>query len=149
MSNATRSSAKHWLNHETLRFLVVGCTTVAIDYLTYKLLLLARLDVSLAKGMSFGIGAVFAFFANKSITFQVAGTPSVNQFFRFALLYLTTLGLNVWSNALALNLPQQLLPKFQVQLAFLLATGVSTITNFLGMKFLVFPKTAVRVDSQC
>lgn len=148
MSKVTGRIARDLLNHETLRFLVVGCTTVAIDYSTYKLLLLAGLNLSLAKGISFLIGAIFAFYANKAITFQFAGKPSVTQFFRFALLYLTTLGLNVLCNRMALSTLAQLISNFHVQLAFLFATGVSTVTNFLGMKFIVFRKMAIQGDSQ-
>lgn len=148
MTDVIKMSRKIFLHRQTLRFLLVGCTTVLIDYLTYQIFIYIGLSISLAKGLSFCTGAVFAFFANRSLTFEIAGKPSSTQFFRFALLYSTTLGLNVLCNRLMLNVMPQIFPKFQVQIAFLFATGTSTVTNFLGMKFVVFQKAAAKDEAQ-
>jgi len=64
---------------------------------------------------------------------------------QFAVLYLTTLGVNVLTNHSVLNI----LPPGEDALAcaFILATGLSAALNFLGMKFWVFrffPHSGVR-----
>lgn len=120
---------------ELSRFLVVGFTTVGVDYLSYQLFLTLGLPVALAKSSGFITGTVFAYFANKLWTFS-ASTPAKNSAFRFSVIYASTLMLNVLVNSFVLYL----LADFPsaVQIAFILATGASATANFLGMKFYVF-----------
>ena len=61
---------------------------------------------------------------------------------RFVILYSITLTANVIVNAAALqNLTNTV---SSVQKAFLLATVVSALLNFLGMKFYVFKNTTIK-----
>lgn len=117
------------------RFLVVGGLTVLIDLCVYRLLAWLGMDVDVAKAAGFLTGTVFAYIANRHFTFQAEGGLAVVA--RFCLLYATTLGLNVLVNAGCLRL----LPPGEtaVAAAFFVATGLSAVTNFLGMKFFVFP----------
>lgn len=126
-------------------FLIVGSLTVLVDFAVYRgLLWLDVTSIDLAKGVSFLAGTVFAYFANRFWTFghQSIAAGSVG---RFAVLYLSTLIANIAVNALALkaliDVPSSL------QWAFLLATGVSAILNFLGMKFFVFHSQAKPANS--
>lgn len=126
-------------------FLIVGSLTVLVDFAVYRgLLWLDVTSIDLAKGVSFLAGTVFAYFANRFWTFghQSIAAGSVG---RFAALYLSTLIANIAVNALALkaliDVPSSL------QWAFLLATGVSAILNFLGMKFFVFHSQAKPANS--
>ena len=124
------------IRRELAIFLIVGSSTVLIDFLTYRSLVwLHLLGIDMAKATSFIIGTVFAYFANRFWTFghkrHVPGSP-----LRFAILYTGTLGANVCVNALMLVLLANAAAAIQV--AFLLATGVSASLNFLGMKFFVF-----------
>ena len=121
------------LNTELGRFLIVGLTTVAIDFAVYRLLLLTGLVVGLAKTAGFIAGTVFAYFANKRWTFGVqrAGVDA-GEAARFAAVYAVSLAANVTANGVVLHFFPSIL------LAFLAATGVSAAMNFLGMKFLVF-----------
>lgn len=125
------------MRRELVRFLLVGFTTVAIDFIAYRLLVAGDLNVSLAKGAGFVTGTVFAYFANKLWTFNrpEAGTASGSAL-RFALLYGATLLCNVAVNAILLATFQDL--SFVFQGAFVVATGVSATLNFLGMKYFVF-----------
>jgi putative flippase GtrA len=123
------------IRRELAVFLVVGVTTVLIDYGTYRGLAWGGVAVDVAKATSFLIGTVFAYVANKAWTFgHTRHAPG--SLWRFALLYALTLGANVLINATALRALADSL--FAVQAAFLLATGTSAILNFLGMKFFVF-----------
>jgi putative flippase GtrA len=124
------------LNTELGRFLIVGLTTVGIDFSVYRLLLLAGLAVGVAKAIGFVAGTVFAYFANKRWTFGVqrAGVDAFEAA-RFAAVYAVSLAANVTANGVVLHF----LPS--IVFAFLVATGISATMNFLGMKFLVFRGT--------
>lgn len=126
---------KNFFHSELSRFLVVGFTTVGVDYLSYQLFLTLNLPVSLAKSFGFIAGTVFAYFANRVWTFS-ASTPAKNSVVRFSVIYASTLLLNVAVNSLALHLLTDF--SFAVQIAFVIATGASATANFLGMKFYVF-----------
>ena len=124
------------IRRELTIFLIVGSLTVLLDFLAYRCLVWMKLmDIDTAKAMGFIIGTVFAYFANRLWTFghkpHTPGSP-----WRFIILYATTLGANVFINALALTLLSNIAAA--VEVAFLLATGVSATLNFLGMKLFVF-----------
>lgn len=124
------------IKRELAVFLVVGSLTVLIDFLTYRCLVWTGwMSVDLAKAVGFLSGTLFAYFANKVWTFghQEHASGSV---WRFVLLYAITLGANVLVNAGCLALLSTL--SIAVPVAFLIATGVSAVLNFLGMKLFVF-----------
>ncbi len=122
-------------------FLIVGATTVGVDFLTYKLLLWTGIDYNPAKAVGFVTGTVFAYAANRLWTFgHVAHKP--NSLPRFCLLYGLTLAANVLINRFFLFALEVMIQA--VQIAFLIATGVSATLNFLGMKFFVFRPRAPR-----
>lgn len=124
------------MRKELARFLVVGLTTVAIDFLVYRLLVVLNLDTASAKATGFIAGTVFAYFANRLWTFGAKDTPVSGSVLRFALLYSSTLACNVGVNAAMLDLLQGW--PYVFQSAFVVATGVSATLNFFGMKYLVF-----------
>lgn len=124
------------IKHELATFLLVGTSTVLLDFISYRgLIEFEVMEVDMAKATGFLVGTLFAYFANRYWTFgyksHVPGSA-----WRFAVLYASTLGTNVLINALALKLLADMVTA--IQLAFLLATGVSACLNFLGMKLFVF-----------
>ena len=118
------------LKREMSRFLVAGFCAVGTDMGSY-FLLLKVLTHDYSKGISFLLGTIVAYFINKYWTFEKK-TKSYSEVGKFAILYSSTLGANVLVNRIVLNLFQSTL------LAFLLATGVSTVLNFSGQKSWVF-----------
>lgn len=129
------SIKKLWGSSEVSRFIVVGGSTVIIDLISYTVLLLFGFNSFYSKGFSFSFGATFAYFANLKVTFR-RNNYGIRQFISFIFLYLLTLGVNVVTNELILN-------KFDTKIttiiiAFLVATLISAILNFLGMKFIIF-----------
>ena len=118
---------------ELLRFLVVGGTVVALDCLVYfgLLWLVPSINVSWAKAIAFIAGAALSFVLNRGFVFRADGSAQ-QQILPFVALYAVGLALNTAVNALALRLGA---PK---PFAWLCATGTSTISNFLGMKLIVF-----------
>ena len=132
---ATKNILAKLLEYEVARFLIVGGTTVLIDLIFYFTLIYMGFDTSLSKGISFSVGTVFAYFANRNYTFQ----SSMGGFFRFivfTLLYLSTLVVNVVSNEIVLKLTIQI--NGSLMIAFIIATSLSATLNFTGMKYIVF-----------
>ena len=124
------------IKRELVIFLIVGASTVLVDFMTYRgLIEFQVMEVDMAKATGFLVGTLLAYFANRFWTFghksHIPGSA-----WRFSALYASTLGANVLINALALKLLSDTAVAFQ--LAFLLATGVSACLNFLGMKIFVF-----------
>ena len=117
-------------------FILVGCTTVLIDFLVYQSLLLRdSLAVEIAKGGGFVVGTCFAYFANRAWTFRNQKSSRFS-IWKFLILYPITLVINVAVNSAGLAvLPDG---KIEIYVAFGFATMVSASLNFVGMKYLVF-----------
>lgn len=124
------------IKRELAMFLIVGVSTVLVDFISYLGLIgFQVMEVDMAKAAGFLVGTLFAYFANRFWTF--GHNPHVpGSVWRFSALYASTLGANVLTNALVLELLADM--AIAIQLAFLLATGVSACLNFLGMKLFVF-----------
>lgn len=117
-------------------FLAVGFLTVAIDLLAYRCLLWTGIvGAGLAKAVSFLVGTNFAYFANRAWTFNEQ-PHAPGSALRFSLLYAVTLGANVAVNAAVLWLLAG--NPVAVSMGFLVATAVSALLNFLGMRLFVF-----------
>ncbi len=126
------------LKKEISVFLIVGGSTVLVDLFFYKILLiLSFAGVDLAKAVSFIIGTIYAYFANRFWTFS--HNKPKGRFMVFVVVYLLGLVANVSVNSGVLRLlPEQ--HELSIYAAFLIATGVSATLNFIGMKFFVFNK---------
>lgn len=134
------------MRRELLIFLAVGILAVLIDYAVYRLLLLAGIiGINLSKGMGFIAGMIFGYFANRAWTFSYK-EKDIGNILRFILVYALSLGLNIGINGIVLHLSEGWrignVP-IAIQLAFLIATGVSASFNFTGMKWFIFRKTSI------
>lgn len=120
-------TSKRELSH----FIVGGSSAVITDYVTYRFMVAMGIEVSLAKLISFVLGSMVGFVINKYWTFESKGLVHL-EMFKYAVLYAVTAGLNVSVNHFSLDVG---LPTW---LAFFMATGASTVANFVGQKFFVF-----------
>lgn len=121
------------LKQQLLRFLITGSSAVIIDSLIYYLML-NMFSTEIAKGISFICGAAFAFVLNSLWTFN-RNKQVIEHLWRFFILYTVTLIINIMVNkGCLIILPDQL------KLAFLAATGISTVLNFIGQKWWVFAR---------
>ena len=112
-------------------FLVVGTLSVMVDYIAFVSLLELNADSRVSKGLSYCIGMIVGFFGNRAFTFRASGS-AWRHATSYAGLYSLTLLANIGTHSMVNSL-------FHLQTpAFLIATGVSTIANFLGMKFFAF-----------
>ena len=116
---------------ELLRFLVGGGSAVIMDFIAYKILLYIGINMPVSKAVSYICGAAVGFIINKLWTFE-SKKFSETEIMKYILLYMVSAVVNTGVNKLIMGI-------FKVQiLAFLYATGVSTVLNFLGQKFFVF-----------
>ena len=121
-------------SQQIVRFLVVGGSSVAIDGICYALITsLSGISPDIAKGFSYVCGMLFGFWGNKLWTFE-SKKQSVSEPVFYVMIYACTLGLNVGINRAVLLLAGD---EFRL-LGFFLATGTTTVANFVGMKFLAF-----------
>ena len=125
-----------WRKSQLTRFIFVGSTTVLIDFVSYSLLVFIGINTQYAKGIGFLSGTVFAYFANRKITFR-SSYSGIFRFVIFSVLYISTLIVNVVTNEAVLYILT--FTKMSYLLAFLTATTLSATLNFLGMKYIVFP----------
>ena len=124
------------MNKQITYFLIVGSTGVLIDYLVY-ILLISFIPINISKVISFVSGALFNFFMNRKLTFGVSDFLTT-RLTKFSFLYAFTLFLNVAVNQMSLE--TFAFNNYKIHIAFILATGISTIVNFIGQKFWVFKK---------
>ena len=116
---------------EILKFLVGGGTAVVVDFLTYKIFMIIGIERTIAKTLSFICGSIVGFIINKYWTFK-SPKFQIKEILKYTVLYILTAFINSQVNKYTLLL-------FGNEMfAFLCATGVSTILNFLGQKFLIF-----------
>ncbi len=123
---------------QACRFLVVGGSSVAVDLVCYCVLLNFS-DRTFAKGLAYLAGVLVGFVGNKKWTFE-SRERSLTEPMLYVAVYTTTLLVNVVINSsVASTLASQQLSAVTVQIcAFIAATGVTTVMNFLGLKFIAF-----------
>lgn len=122
-------------NTEIIRFGIVGFTTVIVDLIFYKFLLYINFDFSIAKSISFVVGAWYSYFANKKITFLIKSNK-FNKVLLFSLVYLFGLLLNVGINNFSLGVMSDF--EYKIIICFFISTFFSALSNYFGMKFFVF-----------
>ncbi|MFZ9521480.1 MAG: GtrA family protein [Silvanigrellaceae bacterium] len=125
------------LRNQMMKFVVTGFCGLFTDVSIYRLLVKLGIHVTPAKALGCLAGTVVVFFINRAWTFS-ARHGSATQVLRFGLLYGTTIMLNTTLNTIGLKL----LPH-PWQVAFVFATGITTVINFLGSKFVVFRPSSV------
>lgn len=118
---------------EVFRFLIGGGSAVLTDWLSYRFLLNTGITISAAKVVSYVLGAAVGFVINKFWTFESKQLKK-SEILKYIILYACSAAANTCINNLVLSL-------FEISvLAFLVATGISTVINFIGQKFFVFRK---------
>ena len=126
------------LARQLSRFLVIGGCSAATDFACYLLLLLTcGLPSAPAKGISYAAGMVVGFFGNKFWTFESPGR-NLSEPMLYTAWYAFTLIVNMATNGLVLGL----LGANARGMAFLTATALTTVLNFLGLKLIAFRHTA-------
>jgi putative flippase GtrA/SAM-dependent methyltransferase len=124
----------HGTHKQLLRFLIVGLCCVAVDSSLYHLLgWTVGLPLYLAKAISFMAGVVVGFVGNKLWTFQ-SRRKSLAEPLTHLALYSVTMLVNVGCNQAVLSV----VGSSATTVAYLAATAVTTVLNFLGMRLFTF-----------
>ena len=117
---------------EIIFFLINGIIGFIIAMSCYLFLIYQGIDIDLSAAIGYVLGAVYLFFLNKKITFRDKSRVSYRIVLRYILLYLFSLFINVETNFLSYNILNN------HPLSFTIAVSVSTIINFIGLKYFVF-----------
>ena len=118
------------------RFLLVGFSTVIIDYVVYwGCLGVLFFGVAVSKGIGFFAGSVFSYWANRYWTFHSPRIPDSSRQ-RFIILYALTWFLNISVNSTLVEILVDC--SMRLELSFILSTTTSALSNFVGMKYWVF-----------
>jgi putative flippase GtrA len=125
------------LRNQVLRFIVTGFVGLFTDVLTYRALVNLSVHVTPAKALGCVAGTVVVFFINRAWTFS-SQKKNLTQFVRFSALYATSISINTVINTAVLGVIAQ-----PWLVAFFAATSVSTIMNFVGLKFFVFSESQI------
>ena len=135
LKNEVQNRLSGTVRRQLRRFIIVGLCAVGTDAIVYNLLLEAEIGIREAKAGGFIAGTIVAYWANKFYTFQTKKL-SAFEIMRFAMLYATSLFANNVTNSYTI----ETFGYDHKLVAFLFATGVSTVMNFLGQKFWVFKR---------
>ena len=132
------------LKRELAVFLLVGFLTVIVDFTIYQCFDYLELEsFSISKGFGFIGGSIFAYYANRFLTFK-SQSSRAGSFGRFLFVYLCGLVVNVLINSFSIDILSNSAlianPQSITYIAFLLATGISASINFIGMKYFVFTR---------
>ena len=92
-------------------------------------------NYNISKALSYISGSIVAYLLNKYWTFTQL-EKSKSEVIRFIILYLFSFGMNVISNKLLIQFTTGF--EYSIQLSLFIATGISTVINFIGQKFWVF-----------
>ena len=122
---------------ELTRFLISGITAVSTDCLSYSLLLYIGTVPAIAKGTGFLMGTLVTYFLNKFWTFQKP-QREWQEVLRFIGVYAISMGINIGINHWVLETTLALKNEHSLLIAFLCATAVSTVFNFICLKLVVF-----------
>lgn len=133
---------------QVIKFGLIGVLAVLTDLTAYYVLLkilpdliLGINDIYVAKTLSFLCGLVVTYNLNKQWTWRKRD-KSRKRLVKFMILYMISLLLNVLSNAaflfILLNYKDVLDVSREYFIAFICATVLCSLFNFLGQKFWVF-----------
>jgi len=118
-----------------LRFLLVGGSSTLIDYYIYLTLNNNYVHVIVAKAISMCIACTYSFFLNKMFTFRDEKKVHASQVAKYVMSQGVNIAVNVTVNTVLFYVTGRRL------VAFVLATGIAMIVNFLLQKFIVFKKS--------
>ena len=124
------------LKSKAFRFGTVGAASTLIDLFIYSASL-TFLPGSYLVSKAFGFigGTIFGFYLNRQWTFSHQGKVG-QTLIKYFVLYASTLVLNLTSNQAILGVLGTSL--FAKGTAFLIATAITAITNFLVMRKFIF-----------
>lgn len=123
---------KFW-NKSVIKFLAVGGCCTFIDYSIY-MMIVDKIGVLGGKGISMGCSMIINYLLNKYWSFDAKKTKKGKEITRYILSQVANITVNMSINFIVLSVIGQ------KTIAFLCATGVAMIVNYLLQRFWVFKK---------
>jgi putative flippase GtrA len=123
------------IKKQFFRFIVIGMLSTIVNYACfYAFLTLLSVNYIIASAAGFILGVFAGYFFNKSWTFEVTEKSKANvvkyYFVYIASLILSLAFLKVTVGHMGIS----------AKIANIIAIGITTCTNFIGIKFWVFKK---------
>jgi len=114
-----------------IKFLITGGSSTLLDYVIY-MLLSNSINISVSKVISMSIASIYSYFINKKWTFTNKEKVSLWQVSKFVICQVINIAVNTTTNYLIYNLCGNR------TIAFIIATGVAMVVNFLIQNYFVF-----------
>lgn len=124
---------KKFLDKSVIKFLVVGGCCTFIDYSIY-MMIVDKIGALGGKGISMGCSMIINYLLNKYWSFDAKKTKKEKEITRYILSQVANITVNMSINFIVLSVIGQ------KTIAFLCATGVAMIVNYLLQRFWVFKK---------
>lgn len=117
-----------------IKFSLVGVLNTAIHYgVFYVLYSFGGFYHLLASGIGFCVAVVHSYILNKLWTFKRRGSPVRQEFSKFFVVNIVSLGVNLAGMAILVELLS-----VDPRIAQLVTIGITLVINFLGNKFWTF-----------
>jgi putative flippase GtrA len=126
------------LKTQVVRFFLTGVLSAIVDYGLLQLLRILGLDYGAAKALSFVAGTLTAYAINRRWTFRAE--PSRARFLATMALYALMFGVQ-WGLFMVLTpwfLGMDWSPFWATTVAYVIAQGVATVTNFIVQRTVIF-----------
>lgn len=117
------------------RFAVTGGLTVVLDAVVYASLIRLGVQIDGSKALGLIAATIFAYVVNRFWAFNDAKAGSA-RIVSFLSLYAAAIVLNVVVNSLSLHVLGQ--SSWALIVSWFLATGSSSVFNYVGMRYFVF-----------
>ncbi|WP_036605598.1 GtrA family protein [Paenibacillus assamensis] len=132
------------------RFLVVGVINTIVGLTSiYVLFNVVSLNYWASTAMGNVIGGICSYILNKKYTFQVqssiSNTSTVIKFIAVNIVaYFTAYYIGYWIIQIAESMAQYMSPLLYENLSILIASGLFTILNYVGHKYITFSSRAAK-----
>ena len=119
---------------QLIKFGMVGVMNTLVDFIVYQVLVYFGLHYAAAQCISYSCGLLNSYFFNSRWTFKETKKYTKQEFARFILVNLISLGISV----LLLRLCYEVLGITSDLVAKLIVTALVMVINFIGNKLFVF-----------
>lgn len=117
--------------YKFIKFIIVGGSSTLLDFTIY-MILNNFIEISIAKFISMTISCIYSFFINRCWTFESKEKINSKQLLKYVITQIINILVNVGTNQLIYTITTIKL------LAYIVATGVAMIINYLLQKTIVF-----------
>lgn len=119
------------INKKLIKFLTVGGVSTLLDYIIY-LLLTSYIHITIAKTISMICAIILSFILNKVWTFEYEKNTDIKLIGKYVFSQLINIMVNVSANYIIYIITNN------KHVAFIFATAVATIVNYMLQKNIVF-----------